>query len=131
MEQEILEKNPKLDVRVYAIWFRMYGTDSRGAWPADALPDRRVVHRWDESRAIGTWYAGQLDRIRGRLVPNATGIDAPVPVLWDPWLIYAPDATLTAQPAGLVKWGRTILNTREMLRQEVGRIVRQQAATSK
>lgn len=60
MEQEILEKNPTVNLRVYAIWFQMYPTDQRTTWPADALPDRRVIHRWDEPKAIGQWYAGQV-----------------------------------------------------------------------
>ncbi len=130
MEQEILEKNPTVNVRVYTVWFQMYPTDLRSAWSADSMPDRRVTHRWDDGKVIGQWYAKQIQKIAGKLTPEASGLSGPVPVLWDSWLLYAPDATsLAAQPAGLVKWGRTVLNTRETLRAEVAQIA--QGAVSK
>jgi len=124
VQQEILERNPTLDVTVYAIWFRMYPTDRRSAWPGDILTDPRVVHRWDEGKVVGTWYARELDDIRPRVAPGATGLDGPVPVLWDAYLIYKPGATFRAHATALVRWGRTILNTRRTFRDEVAGLPR-------
>lgn len=122
MQQEVLEKYPKLDVKVYAVWFKMYGTDRKSAWPADVLTDPRVVHRWDEPRSVGLWYAKQLPKLIPKAAPEASGLDQPVPVLWDAILIYAPDAKWAAQPAGLVRWGRTILNSRGTMGKEFAKL---------
>jgi hypothetical protein len=82
------------------------------------------VHLWDEPKAVGTWYAQGLDKIRSRVAPAASGLEKPVPVLWDAYLLYSPDAKWSGYPVGLFRWGRTIVNTRETLREEVARIAR-------
>ncbi len=124
MQQQILDKHPALDVRVYAIWFRMYGTDRRSAWPDDILTDRRVTHKWDEGKVVGTWYARELYDLMPRVAPKATGLGGPLPVLWDAYLIYRPGATFAKHADGLERWGRTILNTRQTFAEEVEKIAK-------
>jgi hypothetical protein len=53
VQNELLAKYPKADVRVYAVWFNMMAGDARETWPVELLTDRRVVHRWDDPKAVG------------------------------------------------------------------------------
>ena len=62
MQKKILEKNPKLDVAVYAVWFNMIPTDARSEWPTDRLADSRVTHFWDAQKVAGRWYASHVTR---------------------------------------------------------------------
>ena len=55
MQKEILERQPKANLRVYAVWFCMVPGDSRSEWPPELLTDARVEHYWDEAKAVGTW----------------------------------------------------------------------------
>lgn len=124
MQSEILDRHKNADLQVFAIWFQMYPTDQRSAWPEDLLTDDRIAHFWDDGKVVGTWYAQRLDAMRPRLVPDATGLDQPVPVLWDSWIVYGPDALWEAFPTGLQTWGRTILNTRPQFTEAAERLFR-------
>lgn len=124
MQAEILDRHATTDLQVFAVWFQMYATDQRSAWPADLLTDDRIAHYWDEERLVGTWYAERLEAMRGKLVPDATGVDQPVPVLWDVWMVYDPEARWGSFPNGLQTWGRTILNTRPHFAEAAGRLFR-------
>lgn len=110
----MLDANPDADVRVYAVWFSMYPGDVRDRWPAEVMADPRVVHYWDEDKVVGTWYAARLPEIQKLMAPGSKGYEDPV--LWDAYLIYGPDARWSGAPSGLRGWGRTILGTRESLR---------------
>ena len=55
MQQEVLEKHPALDIRVYTIWLPVYFSDTRSAWDANVMSDERVTHFWDEERIVGQW----------------------------------------------------------------------------
>lgn len=116
MQNEVLSVQEDLDVQVYAVWFNMFPGDSRERWPAAALPDPRVVHFWDEDRAVGDWYGARLAAMNETLVPGSRGVEPP---LWDAYLVYGPDATWVEEPRGLRRWGRTVLLTKEALRESV------------
>jgi hypothetical protein len=103
VQEQILEKNPSANMKVYAVWFPMIPTDSRSrwSWTAGAIDDKRVVHIWDEKKVVGQWLAKQL---------NYNGKDSEV--LWDAYLLYGPQAQWESTPSPLVSWGRTINDTR-------------------
>ena len=64
VQSQILDTHPKANLRVYAIWFNMMGGDDRSKWPAALLTDLRVSHRWDEPKAVGTWYGQRAEAMR-------------------------------------------------------------------
>ena len=53
--------------------------------------------------------------IESRLAPNPTGLGGPI--LWDAYLVYGPESKWDETPTGLRRWGRTILDTKESLRE--------------
>ena len=113
----MLNAHKDLDLRVYAVWFSMYPGDERERWPEASLRDRRVRHYWDEKTDVGEWYAARFDSMRDKLVPGSKGVDPPI--LWDAYLVYGPESRWEDAPSGLRRWGRTILLTKNELRQEV------------
>lgn len=117
VQEELLETQKQADLRVYAIWFSMYPTDLRERWPADVLTDPRVVHWWDEEKAVGRWYAQRSTDMQDRLAPGSTPVGGTI--LWDAYLVYGPESRWDDSPTGLRRWGRTILQTREPFRQAV------------
>ena len=119
MQKEILEPRGKADLRVYAVWFNMVEGDDRSRWSRELLTDHRVAHFWDEERVIGRWFAPrtQSEEMEGALAPNSSGLGQPV--LWDVYLVFGPESRWDAGPSGVRRWGRTILRTREQLRQAV------------
>lgn len=112
MQQEILEKNPAADLRVYAVWLSMVLTDSRARWSDRLMPDPRVVHLWDAAHAVGRWFAKNPDP------PYTDG-----EIAWDVYYLYDRDARWKARPAPLVSWGRTILRARDPLGRDASRLI--------
>jgi hypothetical protein len=115
VQEELLDKHPDANVRVYAIWFSMFGTETRDDWPADVLTDSRVTHWWDEGKTVGRWYMPRIEEMRETMSPQSAGFAGNV--LWDAYLVYGPDARWDAAPTGLRRWGRTILKTQDGLRE--------------
>ena len=52
-QEELLAKNPKADVRVFVIWFRMYPGDAESKWPRELLTDSDQAGR----REGGSWWS--------------------------------------------------------------------------
>lgn len=121
MQENILTKHKGADLSVYAIWFNMYPSDKRERWPADILTDSRVVHYWDEPKNVGKWYGARLPEMQTSVAPDS--VENEGPILWDVYLVYGPESRWDDAPTGLRRWGRTILKTRESLRQSVGDLV--------
>lgn len=121
VQQEVLDKQPKADLAVYAIWFSMYPTDAREHWPGDVLTDPRVVHVWDEGKTVGRWYMSRVADIESARAPGSGGLGGNV--LWDAFLVYGPEAHWRDAPDGLRRWGRTILGTQDALREAVATVV--------
>jgi len=113
----VLAQHPNADLRVYAIWFSMFGSEQREHWPSDALTDPRVVHFWDEEKVVGRWYMQRLAGIQEQRAPKTSG--ATGPVLWDAYLLYGAESVWEETPTGLRSWGRTILRTQDTLRTSV------------
>ena len=123
VQETLLEARQDADLRAYAIWFSMYPTDLRERWPADVLTDPRVLHWWDEERAVGRWYAAHAESMAGELAPGASPLGGTI--LWDAYLVYGPESRWEESgPTGLRRWGRTILQTRDALQQAVDTLVK-------
>jgi len=113
-QEELLAKNPRADVRVFVIWFRMYPGDAESKWPRELLTDRRVEHRWDEPKAAGRWFMTNLSSLR----PSRGGdgvFPQRVDALWDSYLLFDRTATWDDTPSGVLSWGYTLLRTRAQL----------------
>jgi hypothetical protein len=113
-QHDLLATNPKADVRVFTIWFRMYPGDAQSKWPGEVLTDRRVEHRWDEPKAAGRWFFTNLRSLR----PSRGGdgrFPQQVDALWDSYLLFDRSATWNSAPNGLVSWGYTVMRTRAQL----------------
>lgn len=104
MQQNILERHPKAELKVYAVWLEMLASDSREGWDDSLLADRRVEHFWDEKRAVGRALVGPLDY--------------PGPIVWDAYAVYAPDARWGDKPAGA---GWTVIGTTDRLERDLRR----------
>jgi len=102
VQQEILNKNPSSELRVYAVWFNMIASDSRAGWDGARLLDSRVVHLWDEGKSVGNWYSANVTR-----EPTTT---------WDFYAVYGPEATDLAKPSSM---GRTIISRSSQLKSSV------------
>ncbi len=106
IQEYILKRNPKLDLKVYAVWYEMYPGDSPDDFPGarTLLPDRRVVHYWDQAKDVGRWFYG--------LVPTTTKGN----IEWDAFYLYDKDSVWTDRPTNMLTSGRTILVDRRKLR---------------
>jgi len=120
VQTELLDAYPDAKLRVYAVWFDMMPNDSRATWPATAMPDSRVVHLWDQPKAVGTWFAARAATIRPKLSADSKWADDEV--LWDAALLYRPDARWTGRPTGLIRWTRTIVAGRKTLAADFARL---------
>ena len=114
VQRDLLEHYPRATLRVYAIWFDMLASDARSRWPPTLLTDPRVIHRWDEPKAVGRWYARHASAMRPMLTPESRWGNGDV--LWDSYLLYGPNASWGDPPTGLIHWGRTIVAGRETLK---------------
>lgn len=101
----MLQKNPDLKIQVYAVWFSMLASDTPAAFPVarKVIPDRRVVHYWDSARNVGKWF-------KEAVPSNFEG-----PIQWDAFYLYSADAVWTDKPQPQLVWGRTILQARQRL----------------
>ena len=117
----MLDKHKDADVRVYAIWFSMFGSETRDDWRADLLTDKRVIHWWDEGKTVGRWYMPRIEEMRDTMSRQSAGFAGNV--LWDAYLVYGPEAQWQDAPTGLRRWGRTILRTQDGLREAFTAVV--------
>lgn len=105
MQQNILEKHPAADLRVYAVWLPMLATDARSEWDPSLLDDPRVQHFWDERRVAGEWLAD----------PDHIDLDYPGPIVWDAYLLFRPGARWQDSPTELASAGWTLIGTADKL----------------
>lgn len=116
VQTELLDRYPRANVRVYAVWFNMYEGDSRARWRGELMPDRRVEHFWDERRLLGRQYYEDLSRLAGRRAPGTKETEGQI--LWDAYLLYPPGATWEGGRTNVISWGRTILLTKHTLQRD-------------
>jgi hypothetical protein len=114
IQDYIMQRNPKLNIRVYSVWYEMYPGDSPKAFPKARtfLPDKRVTHYWDQPKEVGRWFQKAL--------PS----DYKGEIQWDAFYLYGTDSVWNDQPSSLLVWGRTILGSRKKLRDEITRLAR-------
>ena len=106
VQNEILEKNPSSDIKVYAVWFNMLFTDHRNRWPSKILTDSRVTHLWDQQKLTGTLYAQNTNY--------------PGTVAWDIFYVYGREAEwIDVLPGPLVGSGYTIIGKRDILKESI------------
>ena len=110
----MFERYPRADVRVLAIWFRMMDEDAEDAWKASALPDKRIIHRWDEPKEAGQWFLHNL----GALKPTLGGdpkFPQDVDAMWDTYMLFDKDARWTDAPTSIASWGYTVMRTKDQM----------------
>lgn len=114
VQQNILEKDPAAELRVYTVWLPMLATDARSEWDPELLDDPRVQHFWDEQRISGEWLAD----------PDNIALDFPGPIVWDAYVLFGPDAQWRDSPSDLVGAGWTVIATADRLERELASVTR-------
>jgi hypothetical protein len=109
VQNEILVKNPKADIHVYAVWEPVLGGDSSGAWDPQVLNDPRVINYWDPKLLMSTW----LDQ-------HVTHSGSTV---WDHYFIYGPSASWQSMPGPLVGSGGDVIDVSGELRNQVDSLI--------
>lgn len=72
MQEQILERHPDANVRVYVVWLPRVPTAQRFR-VTDEMPDGRAVHYWDEGMLAAEHFGDASD--------------------YDVFLLFGPDAT--------------------------------------
>jgi hypothetical protein len=102
---------------VYAVWFNMYPGDARAKWPATALTDSRVQHRWDEARVLGLQYLVSVPTIMDRRA--AETLPPTADAMWDAFFLYAPGDSWQNPLPVPVAWGYPIMVTKDDLSRQL------------
>ena len=110
MQQEILNKFPSEDLRVYVVWQRILRNDAVNTARIAAeqvFSDKRVSQMWDPANALGFWYkqSGELEHKD--------------PMVWDAYFLYGKDAEWMDAPTGLIDAGYTVWNMKDRLLKSV------------
>jgi hypothetical protein len=105
VQRQLLAEFPSDQLRVYAVWLPMLWSDSRSMWSGWNMPDPRVIHFWDGQRAVGQWFAEQVEGYEG--------------VEWDTYSLYGPEAVWDTLPAPQAGSGSTIYADYETLEKQV------------
>ena len=120
----VLKKNPEMDLKVYTIWYSMIKSDTPEAFPTakKVMPDKRVLHFWDSKKETGKWFKEVVPQL-----PH-TG-----PIQWDAYYLYGPDAEwpeikLEQEPGPRIEMGRTILQARKKLQEQIEKLKKPAAA---
>ncbi|HET7571585.1 MAG TPA: hypothetical protein VFJ77_02830 [Gaiellaceae bacterium] len=86
---------------MFAIWVNTMPGDSRSAWPKTMFRDARVSSYWDPADRVGRWFG----------VNGTGGIGTrTVPVVWDAYFAYGPDARWQDAPTEPVVAGSEIIS---------------------
>jgi hypothetical protein len=105
VQQQILEKHPDSDLKVYVVWFNMLSGDSREGWDGYLVSDPRATNLWDEKRLVSRTLGDDVE-----------GASQPV---WDAYLLYGPEATWDKELPRPIGTGVTIYGARDRLRAEI------------
>lgn len=100
MQENLLEADPALDLRVFVVWMPVLPGDGRARWDPGLLPDGRVHHYWDEGRLTGEWFA---EHVTGGFLA------------WDVYFRYGPEAVWRATPMPLLDSASPVIAGRERL----------------
>jgi hypothetical protein len=105
VQQNVLERAPQADLKVYAIWTDKLFTDSRRKWDAGGLTDPRVAHFWDGPDQLGGWFVKRMKDFQGGD--------------WDTFLLFGPDAKWDAVPSPLLGSGSSVIGQSDNLKKEI------------
>ena len=83
MQEQILERHPDTDLRVYVVWLPVLPQDSRFE-VADLVTDPRASHFWDDDRVVSDGLSEAFG-FGGGLV-------------WDAFFAFGPDAAWGEDP---------------------------------
>lgn len=101
MQENILERYPDADLRVFAVWLPALSTDQRFE-VADLMVDERVEHFWDGGRIVGDAVRDLVGAPEDQLV-------------WDVFLAFGPDARWTSSPPVPLDIGAPVIGAAEEL----------------
>lgn len=110
MQQEILNKFPSVDLRVYVVWQRILRNDAVNSAQVAAkqvFSDNRVSQMWDPANALGFWYKKSGD------------LEHKDPMVWDAYFLYGADSVWKDAPTGLIDAGYTVWNMKDRLLKSV------------
>ncbi len=108
VQQNILEKNPSVDLEVYVVWEPILPSDARSEWDARLMSDPRITHFWDEETVSGQWFDQQ-----GFLESYNLG------VIWDSYMLFGPDATWDMVPSPLISEGYPVIFSSQQLETDI------------
>ncbi len=80
MAHNVLERYPDARLRVYVVWVKRWGTDTRAEIDGAGLVDPRVTHLWNIAGVIG-------QPLLERFGVDLGGLD------YDFFLLFGPEAT--------------------------------------
>jgi hypothetical protein len=106
VQEQILERYPDADVRVYAVWLPVLPTDERFE-VADLMVDARVSHYWDGERRVSDAFGDAVGLPEGAL-------------LWDAFLVFPPDAAWEEAPPEPVARGAPVVDELPSLQRALG-----------
>jgi hypothetical protein len=101
VQENLLERYPDADLRVFAVWLPALATDQRFE-VADLMVDERVEHFWDGGRLVGDGVRELIGAPEGQLV-------------WDVFLAFGPDARWTGSPPAPLEVGAPVVGAAEDL----------------
>ena len=101
MQENILERYPDAEVRVFAVWLPALSTDQRFE-VADLMVDERVEHFWDGGRVVGDAVRDLVGAPEDQLV-------------WDVFLAFGPDARWTDRPPQPLAIGAPVVDAADEL----------------
>jgi hypothetical protein len=102
VQNNILQKYPSADLKVYVIWVPMLAFDARMSIDASVISDSRVEQFWDGDKVAGAWFAEELEGYPG--------------VAWDVYYLYGPDAKWDSTPEPLISSGETVIGSSAALK---------------
>jgi polyisoprenoid-binding protein YceI len=109
IDQVLLQQNPELAIKVYAIWFPTVAENLLpGAinpkWDPGTLTDPRVIHFWDPQRVASIWLAGHQDYKGPQRSALARTVDGLIwgKAIWDTYFLYGPQAKWDESLSGLM-----------------------------
>ena len=102
MQNEVLEKFPAANIRVYVVWEPMLATDKFRMSRSGLIEDERATHYKDDQQISGKWFGETYGRGGGS-------------VAWDIAYVFGPEATWEDEPSPMVGWGAAVIHQREKL----------------
>jgi hypothetical protein len=97
-----LERYQDTRLRVYVVWVKRWGTDSRAEIDGAGMVDPRVTHLWDTGGVIGEPFLERFGVDLG-------GLD------YDFFLLFGPDAVWKQTPPRPVSSGGTVVSASDRL----------------